>query len=372
VTHPDHPQQEILRYQHPRRPASWVARYTARAVVLLIVVAVVAGAVAVWRARSPVVLVQPMTLVRGGSPSVEVQGTGVLTATIDSAYARVPGRLASTAFGLGTPVRVGQVLAHLESHAEAVEAERADSLLSSVRQQMVRDQMDPQRARTSSAATTASLAHANALALAARAKLQLRYVVSPVEGRVVRSLVRPGDSVFPAGRRGAVPVAEVADAASLRVAADVPAGAARAVHVGDPAVIQCDSIPGRRYSGSVAALGLTSGGTTRVLVAIGDADARSRPGLRCAVQITGRSLAPASPDRLFVPAAAVHEDADQDIVWVLAGTRVSRRSVRAGPAEDGRREIRSGLSGGELVVVRGPADLVPGERVRAANAPPSP
>jgi hypothetical protein len=68
-----------------------------------------------------------------------------------------------------------------------------------------------------------------------------------------------------------------------------------------------------------------------------------------------------------VSADAVRDDGGEAVVWVLRDGRVFRTSVDAGPVSGGRREIRSGLGGGERVVVDPPAGLVDGSAVRVVS-----
>ena len=73
------------------------------------------------------------------------------------------------------------------------------------------------------------------------------------------------------------------------------------------------------------------------------------------------------PAAVFAPAAAVRDESGTQVVWVVVGDRVERRKVDAGPVSGERREILSGLSGGELVVVSGHEDLEDGARVTVAR-----
>ena len=56
-------------------------------------------------------------------------------------------------------------------------------------------------------------------------------------------------------------------------------------------------------------------------------------------------------ERLVVPAGAVHEIGQLDVVYVLVGAGRERRFVRTGRTYDGRVEILSGLSAGERVTL---------------------
>jgi hypothetical protein len=57
-------------------------------------------------------------------------------------------------------------------------------------------------------------------------------------------------------------------------------------------------------------------------------------------------------------------------VWVVRDDRLERRDVDAGPVSGNLREIRSGLSGGELLLVDGLDTPRVGQRVRATSGTP--
>jgi len=52
------------------------------------------------------------------------------------------------------------------------------------------------------------------------------------------------------------------------------------------------------------------------------------------------------------------------VVYVVREERVERRVIEAGPVSGGEREVRSGLAGGETLVLEAPAELQDGARVR--------
>jgi HlyD family secretion protein len=68
-----------------------------------------------------------------------------------------------------------------------------------------------------------------------------------------------------------------------------------------------------------------------------------------------------------VPTAAIREHEGQTVVWLVRDGRLEPRPVAAGPVSGGYREIRSGLAGGELLLVGGVETPRPGLRVRTAT-----
>ena len=74
------------------------------------------------------------------------------------------------------------------------------------------------------------------------------------------------------------------------------------------------------------------------------------------------TVAAAAPARVFVPAAAVRDEGGEPVVWLLREGKLQSQPVEAGPVSGDWREVRSGLSGGEQVVVEGPPELEEGAR----------
>ena len=66
---------------------------------------------------------------------------------------------------------------------------------------------------------------------------------------------------------------------------------------------------------------------------------------------------------MTVPADVVHTEGGQAVVWLVQDGRLARRVVDAGPTSGGMREVRSGLVGGETLLVAGVANPVEGMRV---------
>jgi len=81
---------------------------------------------------------------------------------------------------------------------------------------------------------------------------------------------------------------------------------------------------------------------------------------------------PAAPRRaaaphVLVPADAVRAEAGHSVVFVLADNKVARRPVTVGRTAGPDREVLTGLTAGERVVVSPPASLSDGDTVRVAQ-----
>jgi len=361
----------ILRYEHPRHGST--KRPWLKPLAGVLVAGLVAGAgYELWRRQTPTVWVAPPRVERGASGIAKLTARTTLSARTVLVYPKVPGRVADLLFAVGSNVRLAQIVGHLENAAEGRAAALADSALNDARTGLTNAQLVAGEAarRDAIRAATARLTEANARAIEARRRLEQTYITSPLEGRVVRRLVALGERVAPPGRPGSRAVAEVMDLPTLRATADVPVSDSVIIEPGDQTRVLLDSVRGRWYRGSVVSVTPGPGRTRRVVSGINAPDARSRPGYEGRLEVTARTTTGAVSARVFVPASAVRRHEGETVVWIVQSGRVGRRVVGAEDAADEWREIRAGLDGGELVVVRGPDELVPGARVRAANARP--
>jgi hypothetical protein len=71
--------------------------------------------------------------------------------------------------------------------------------------------------------------------------------------------------------------------------------------------------------------------------------------------------------RVTVPVAAVVRSDGAAKVWVVDRGKVAARPIVIGREDEDHIEVRSGLAGGESVVLAPPQDLRDGARVRAAK-----
>jgi RND family efflux transporter MFP subunit len=160
----------------------------------------------------------------------------------------------------------------------------------------------------------------------------------------------------------------MADLSTLEVEVDVNESYIATVRHDQPADIVLDAYPSDRFPGHVRQIVPTADrqkATVLVRVAIDSSDPRILPEMGARVVFQDSAPAePTGPARVFVPSAAVRSDAGQDVVYVVIDERVQRRAVDAAPVMGEAREVRSGLVGGELLVLNPPADLMDGTRVR--------
>ena len=380
------------------RTAAWLA---GMAVVFVVVVLVV------MRGRGGTEVTVALAQVVGGESgsSLGITANGYVVArTKASVSSRISGRLAFLGVEEGSVVSQGEMIASLENadykavvaqtEAEVMRAEAAlleaeanrdqlirdvrrardllsDSLISEQEVEDVAARLDAAEARV--AAQTAQIKAAMAAVGVAQANLDNTYIRAPFDGTVLRKDAEVGEVVAPVATGGGLTrgaVVTMADLETLEVEVDVNEAYIAQIKSGQPAVITLDAYPDTTYRGEVRQIVPTADrqrATVQVKVSILDKDPRILPEMGTRVdfmQAPDTVSAEPATSRIFVPSSAVRDEQGQPVVWVVRQGRVFRTPVTAGPVSGGRREIRSGLNGGEQVVIAGPAVLEDGGAVR--------
>lgn len=388
----------------------WLVAAAVLVVVIIVLVARRGGAVPIQ-----VVTVSTTTggdgAVGGGSGSVAVVANGYVVARTKAAVsAKIPGRLAVLNVSEGSQVRRGEVIARLENaDYEAIvaqaKAQVASEVATLVERQADRDQLQrdfvrvrdiraqnpnlvsPQdvenaesKLRQGEARVSAQQARADAAEAslqAAMANLENTYIRAPFSGTVLRKEAEVGEVVAPSVggglTRGAV--VTMADLATLEVEVDVNEAYIARIQSGQPARITLDAYPDTAFRGAVRQVVPTADrqrATVQVKVAIVDRDPRILTEMGAKVEFleVPRAAAPAGANqpvprpRIMVPAEAVRSDNGRTVVWIIRDGRLQSRDVDAGPVSGNFREIRSGLAGGEQLLVGGVETPREGQRVK--------
>lgn len=410
-----HPTHDLSKLRIDRDAPPEVRTAFARNLILAgAAVVVLGGAILVLRGGSPVpveaIVVESSAGGAGGNPAgaTAVTANGYVVAQTRAAVsAKVAGRLATLSVDEGSEVRRGEVIARLEnadyqaavSEQEAnlavAEADRIEAV--SERDQARRDYnrikeiraanpnlvsaQDEETAQSRLAQSEARVNAAGARVDAARASLRFAevnlentYIRAPFTGTVLRKEAEVGEVVAPSVggglTRGAV--VTMADLRTLEVEVDVNEAYIGRVRHGQPARITLDAYPDTAFRGTVRQVVPTADrqrATVQVKVSILDRDPRILPEMGARVDFVAPAAdapaadgAPSTPS-FRVPASAVRDQGGGTIVWLIRGGKLEPRQVEAGPVSAGYREIRSGLTGGELVLTGGVAEPKAGMKV---------
>ncbi|MBI2566796.1 MAG: efflux RND transporter periplasmic adaptor subunit [Candidatus Schekmanbacteria bacterium] len=280
------------------------------------------------------------------------------TATLDAehqttVHARVEGIVKAVYREEGDVVKEGDVLAQLEDDDQQLRRKQARLKLKLARSERDRiarmhaasllpDQDLEQREN--------ELETAAAEVEAAELQLANTRVRAPLGGRVVRRHVDVGGHVS-----AAAPLFEIMDVEPMLVRIHVPANRLADVAPGQAVELTVGS-RSETLTGKVTLVSPVvdpQAGTVKVTAEIHEYPAGVRPGDFAATRV-----ATAVHDTaLLVPAIAAFEEQDQQVVFVAASGKAQRRVVITGFSDRGLTEIVSGVSEGELVVVKGQRNL---------------
>jgi HlyD family secretion protein len=349
----------------------------------------------------------------GGAGSATVTANGYVVArTRASVSAKLAGRIAELRVSEGSNVRKGEVIARLESEDYQAQVNQAHAALISARADLAEaqasrdvaareaerlrgmraknpglvstEEFDASVSRATQAAARSQAAEARigsaqAAGQFAQANLENTIIRAPFSGTVLRKEAEIGEVVAPSVggglTRGAV--VTMADLTTLEVEVDVNEAYIARIRKAQPARITLDAYPDTSFRGDVRQVVPTADrqrATVQVKVSIIDRDPRILPEMGARVDfldtarvVTGGGDAGVAPPRFRLPATAVRELNGQTIVWLVRDGKLESRAVQAGPVSGGFREIRSGLSGGEMVLTGGLENPKAGMRVKSGS-----
>jgi HlyD family secretion protein len=397
-------------------PSPPLRRALKRNLVLLLGAIIIFGGAFVVLGRGRAVPVQTAVAVpiSGASGSGSGAGAGtsvtangyVVARTRASVSAKLAGRIAELRVSEGSTLKRGEVIARLDNADYQAQLGQAEAALVSARADLTEaraardvaereaqrlrkmrltpglvtdEEYDASVSRAAQAiaraqATEARINSADAARRFALANLDNTVIRAPFTGTVLRKEAEVGEVVAPSVggglTRGAV--VTMADLTTLEVEVDVNEAYIARVLKAQPARITLDAYPDTSFRGQVRQVVPTADrqrATVQVKVSILDRDPRILPEMGARVDFldttrVATGAGAARPTRFRVPAAAVRELNGQSVVWLVRNNRLESRSVEAGPVSGGFREIRSGLAGGEVLLVGGVDEPKAGMRVK--------
>jgi multidrug efflux system membrane fusion protein len=344
----------------------------------------VAGAGAVPKsvaAHSPPEVAVAVPVVRQIEDYVECPGRTQAVSTVDL-RARVSGYLVGVYFKEGSDIKKGDVLFEIDSRpyqAECAKAE-AEALRADARRQraqaavrraerlvvakaMSQEDLDQLQGELEDAQAAIRVARAGLDA--AKLNLDFAKVVAPIDGRIGRCLVTPGNLVKADETLLATIVSrdpmfvyfDLDERTMLRLMRDSRRLAAI------PAQLGLADEEGYSHKGTVDFADNrvdADTGTLKVRAIFPNADGTLVPGLFARIR-----LAVGAPRRaLLVPERAIQADQGEKFLYVLDDQdKVVRRSVTVAAAQDGLRVVEKGLQAGERVVIDGLQNVLPGTAV---------
>ena len=220
------------------------------------------------------------------------------------------------------------------------------------------------------AAAQARIRSSRAALANAQASLEYSYIRSPFDGVVLTKYAEVGEVVAPFGAavNARAAVVTMADLNSLMVEADVAESNLDKVKLAQPCEITLDAIPDKRFPGQVHMIVPTadrSKATVLTKVKFLESDDRILPEMSAKVAFLSRPLeAGERRPRLALPKAAVVIRDGRSFTFLLEDNRVKLAPLTLGPEMGDLVEVEKGLKEGDKVVLKPPASLTDGARVR--------
>jgi RND family efflux transporter MFP subunit len=376
-------------------------------VVGLIVLLLLIGAGIWWWKRPRAIEVQTVAAKQvqtsdGGGRTV-LNASGYVTARRAATVAsKISGKVVEVLLEEGMKVKEGQVIARLDDVnlraslklAEA-QVESAKSALEEIRARLRQADIEWKRAInlvTNNIAAQADLdrAEAEAKALAARLEQQGKQVIvaekelavwqhqlddtvirAPFGGIVTTKDAQPGEVISPMSAGGSFTrtgIGTIVDMSSLEIEIDVNESFINRVQPGQPVEATLDAYPSWKIPCKVIAIIPTADrgkSTVKVRVGFDQLDPKILP--QMAVKVAFRdspgSSSQASPI-VVVPKTAIQQQDGRDIVWVAKDGQAERRAITVSLTLGEEAQLSAGVSAGEKVVARPPADLTSGAKIK--------
>ncbi len=217
----------------------------------------------------------------------------------------------------------------------------------------------------------AQLAESDAAVRWLEAQLENTIIRAPADGTVLERLIEQGEMVttgYVSGRGAKSAFCSIANLKDLEVELDINESDIPRVRLGQGCVVSPDSYPDRKYKARVREIAPEANrqkATIQVKVAIEAPDEYLRPETNAKVNFLEeeRNPAGAKESRILIPRAAIVGSGSGSDVFLLKDGRAVRQSIEAGRELRGQVEVRSGLTGGEQLIVRGLEGLKDGDKV---------
>jgi multidrug efflux pump subunit AcrA (membrane-fusion protein) len=196
----------------------------------------------------------------------------------------------------------------------------------------------------------------------AAAQLAYSEIRSPIDGVVTDRPTYPGETPPPG-----MPLLTVMDTSSVIAKTHIPQDQAAQLKPGDAATMKAPGDIEVEGKVTLVSPALDANSTTvEVWVEAPNTDGRLRPGSSVTLEMVARTVS----DAIAVPAAAILKTPEGgSAVMVIHDGKAAQTEVESGIRDGEMVQITKGLSGGEMVIVRGAYGLPDKTKVKIAEAP---
>jgi len=278
--------------------------------------------------------------------------------------ARVAGEVVEILVEEGDRVAKGQVLARLDGAKIRLQMEQAKANLDKSKREYERSVDLHGRGLVSAAAYDGLKFDLDALQATYELK-QLEYsytsIRAPIAGVVSSRDVKIGTHLVEND-----PTFKVTDTSKLVAYLHIPQTELAKFSAGQTAMIQVDALPEIMFAAAIARISPTidvRNGTFRATAYVDNTGGELAPGMFGRFSIAYEKHAGA----LLIPAAAVIQEDNENVVYVVEDGTAARRAIEVGIEADGMLEVLDGVQQGERIIITGKGGLRDGSRVLASN-----
>ena len=275
--------------------------------------------------------------------------------------AKVSGRIAQMLVVPGQLVTNGQRLILLDAHEIQSRLDQAAAARQQAESDLKRDtDLMEQKILSQSEFDNAQSRFRIAAAAEAEAKTMLDYtlIVAPFDGVITRKLADVGDLVGDPTTPNK-PLLQMENPDTLRLEADVPEALVGNVKLDDKLAVRIAAVTSE-IEGTVSEISPTADPNSRTYLV--KLDLPGATGLRSG-QFGRVSVPVGEASAIRVPAAAVIQRGQMELVFVVVGNHAQMRLVKTGNRIGDEIEIVSGLDSGEHVVAENASALADGQPV---------
>jgi HlyD family secretion protein len=206
----------------------------------------------------------------------------------------------------------------------------------------------------------------------AKSQLDATQIRAPVTGTILERTAEKGElitaqfaSAAEGGPQGSV--VSLADLNDLQVELDISQGDFAKLSPRQRGIVTTDAYPDRKYNGVIAEISPEANrakATVQVKVQIQNPDEYLRPEMNANVQFLSDDKPSAQAVAgAVIPASSVKDSGGKKVVFIVYKEHAKAREVKV-VAQRNDGYLVEGLTGGEDVIVRPPADLKDGEKIR--------
>jgi membrane fusion protein (multidrug efflux system) len=294
--------------------------------------------------------------------------------------AEVEGRIVKVFVDTGQKVKAGKILAEMDSEAQRLDREAAQSEVSRLQALLVNQELTVTRLRDllkRKSISTDQLDNAEAQLKALKEQLEgatarlsdanrrmgKTLIYSPVTGRIEERYITVGDFL-----KVGNPLFRITTDQSLRVLLPFPESIAAKLRTGLPVRLTSPMAPDTVIESSINDVQPSVDMNSRAIEVTVDI---TNPGSwKPGASVNGTIIVAEHPDALTVPEQSVVRRPAGEVVYAIEQGKARQREVKTGQHREGRVEILEGIAAGDLLAVDGAGFLTDGANVRVQETNP--